>query len=77
MIKRSCYSFRNKFEPSALKVSYSKNYCECCSVELFGEDYLSFARKSSPTTQKNLAIHFAELLFAGTCLLLWLSIGQF
>ncbi len=75
MIKPSCYSCRKKFEPSALRVSYSKNYCEGCGVGLFGEDYFLFARKPAPTIQKNLAIHFAVLLFGVACLLLWLSTG--
>ena len=76
MIKPSCYSCRKKFEPSALGISYSKNYCEGCGVGLFGEDYFSFARKPVPTIRKNLAIHFAVFLFGGACLLLWLSIGS-
>jgi len=76
MIKPSCYSCREKFEPSALRISYSKNYCEGCGVGLFGKDYFGFARKPAPTTRKNLAIHFAVFLFGGACLLLWLSIGR-
>lgn len=75
MIKPDCYSCRKKFEPSALRVSYSKNYCEGCGVGLFGEDYFRFTRKPAPTTRKNLAIHAAALLFCGACLLLWLSAG--
>lgn len=76
MIKPSCYSCRKKFEPSALRLSYSKNYCEGCGVGLFGEDYFRLARKPSPTTRKNLAVHVAVLLFGIACLLLWLSIGR-
>ncbi|PHQ27150.1 hypothetical protein CLH62_06125 [Marinobacter guineae] len=76
MIKPSCYSCRKKFEPSALRVSYSKNYCEGCGVGLFGEDYFGFTRKPAPTTQKNLAVHFAVLLFGVVCLLLWLLAGR-
>lgn len=76
MIKPSCYSCRKKFEPSALRVHYSKNYCEDCGVGLFGEDYFSFARKPAPTTQKNLAIHFAVLLFGVAGLLLWFWTGR-
>jgi len=75
MIKPSCYSCRKKFEPSALRVHYSKNYCEDCGVGLFGEDYFSFARKPAPTTRKNLVVHFTVLLLVGACLLLWLSTG--
>ncbi|TKV67988.1 hypothetical protein FDP08_07685 [Marinobacter panjinensis] len=71
MIKPGCYSCRKKFEPSALRVSYSRNYCEGCGVGLFGEDYFSFSRKPAPTIRKNLAIHFAALLFGVACLLLW------
>ena len=76
MIEPSCYSCRKRFEPSALRISYSKNYCEGCGVGLFGDDYFSFARKPAPTTRKNLTIHFAVFLFGGVCLLLWLSIGR-
>ncbi len=77
VIKPSCYSCRKKFEPSSLRVSYSKNYCEGCGVGLFGEDFFSFTGKPAPTIQKNLAIHCAVLLFGGACWLLWLSIGRF
>ncbi|MBS8240877.1 hypothetical protein DYI22_10220 [Marinobacter lipolyticus] len=76
MIRPSCYSCRKKFEPSALRVSYSKNYCEGCGVGLFGEDYFGFTRKPTPTIRKHLAIHFAVLLFTGAGLLLWLALGQ-
>lgn len=73
MIKPSCYSCRKKFEPSELRVSYSKNYCENCGgVGLFGEDYARFARKPAPSTQKNLAVHVAVLLSCIAGLLLWL-----
>ncbi|AXS82896.1 hypothetical protein D0851_07525 [Marinobacter sp. Arc7-DN-1] len=74
MIKPSCYSCRKKFEPSALRVSYSKNYCEGCGVGLFGGDYFGFPKKPAPTTQKNLAVHFAVLLLgvAGFWLWFWL-----
>ena len=75
MIKPSCYSCRKKFEPSALRVHYSKNYCEDCGVGLFGEDYFSFVRKPAPTTRKNLTVHFAVLLLVGASVLLWLSTG--
>jgi hypothetical protein len=71
MIKPSCYSCRKKFEPSALRVSYSKNYCEGCGVGLFGEDYFSFSRKPAPTARKNLAVHFAVLLCVGAGLVFW------
>jgi uncharacterized membrane protein YsdA (DUF1294 family) len=47
-----------------------------CGVGLFGEDYFGFTRKPAPTTQKNLAVHFAVLLFGVACLLLWLSTGR-
>ena len=76
MIKPSCYSCRKRFEPSALRVSYSKNYCEGCGVGLFGEDYFGFNRKPTPTARKHLAIHVAVLIVTGACLLLWVSIGQ-
>ncbi len=76
MIKPSCYSCRKRFEPSELRLSYSKNYCEGCGVGLFGEEYFSYPAKPSPTVQKNLAVHFAVLLFGGACLLLWLSTGS-
>lgn len=76
MIKPSCYSCRKKFEPSALRVSYSKNYCEGCGVGLFGEDYVSFARKPTPTTRKNLAIHCAVLLCGVAGLVLWFLSGS-
>jgi hypothetical protein len=63
MFKPSCYSCRKKFEPSALRVSYSKNYCESCGVGLFGEDYFSFPPKPAPTTRRNLVVHGAVLIF--------------
>lgn len=72
MIKPSCYSCRKRFEPSALRVSYSKNYCESCGVGLFGGDYFSFSKKPAPTTQKNLAVHFIVLFLAVAGLSLWL-----
>lgn len=75
MFKPSCYSCRKKFEPSALRVSYSKNYCEGCGVGLFGEDYFNFAPKPAPTTRKNLVVHGAVVLLASAFFLLWLSIG--
>ena len=76
VIKPSCYSCRKRFEPSALRVSYSKNYCERCGVGLFGEDYFSFDAKPAPTIRKNLAVHFAVLLFGAAGLFLWLLTGQ-
>jgi len=76
MIKPSCYSCRKKFEPSELRLSYSKNYCEGCGVGLFGEEYFRFARKPAPTTRKNLAVHIAVLVVVGGSLLLWLSVGR-
>lgn len=72
MTQPSCYSCRKKFEPSELRISYSKNYCENCGVGLFGEDYFSFARKPAPSTTKNLAVHVAVLLFGIAGVLLWL-----
>jgi len=75
VIKPSCYSCRKRFEPSELRVSYSKNYCERCGVGLFGEDYFSFTAKPAPTVQKNLAVHFAVVLFGVAGLLLWLLTG--
>ena len=74
--KPSCYSCRKKFEPSELRVSYSKNYCERCGVGLFGADYFSFNAKPAPTIRKNLAVHFAVLLFGVAGLLLWLLTGR-
>ena len=68
------YSSRKKFEPSALRVSYSKNYCEGCGVGLFGEDYFSFAPKPAPTTRKNLAVHCAVLIIGAAFFALWLSV---
>ena len=49
MIKPSCYSCRKRFEPSELRVSYSKNHCERFGVGLFGEDYFGFTAKPTPT----------------------------
>jgi len=71
MIKPSCYSCRKKFEPSALRVSYSKNYCENCGVGLFGEDYFRFPAKPDPTTGKHLAVHLTVLLVVIAGLWLW------
>lgn len=76
MIKPSCYSCRKQFEPSELRVSYSKNYCEGCGVGLFGEDYFSFTAKPGPTIRKNLAVHFIVLLFGIAGLLLWFLAGK-
>lgn len=76
MIKPSCYSCRKKFEPSELRLSYSKNYCEGCGVGLFGKDYFRFARKPAPTTRKNLAVHVAVLLSVVAGLSLWLLMGR-
>lgn len=76
MIKPSCYSCRKKFEPSELRVSYSKNYCEGCGVGLFGEDYFNFTAKPAPTIRKNLFIHFAVLFFGVSGLLLWFFTGR-
>lgn len=75
MIEPSCYSCRKRFEPSELRVSYSKNFCEHCGVGLFGEDYFSFNAKPAPTVRKNLAVHVAVVLFGGAGLLLWLLTG--
>jgi len=77
MFKPSCYSCRKKFEPSALRVSYSKNYCESCGVGLFGEDYFNFPLKPAPTTRKNLVVHVAVLMFGAVFFALWLSISGF
>lgn len=74
MIKPSCYSCRKRFEPSALRVSYSRNYCEQCGVGLFGEDYFRFARKPAPTTRKNLAVHSVVLAFGVACMLFWVQL---
>lgn len=71
MIKPSCYSCRKKFEPAALRVSYSKNYCEGCGVGLFGDNYFGFARKPAPTTRKNLTVHFMVLVITVAGLSLW------
>ena len=76
LIKPSCYSCRKRFEPSELRVSYSKNYCGRCGVGLFGEDYFSFDAKPAPSIRKNLAVHFAVLLFGAAGLFLWLLAGQ-
>ena len=76
MIKPSCYSCRKRFEPSELRVSYSKNYCERCGVGLFGDDYFGFTAKPAPTVRKNLAVHFSVLLLGGASLLLWLLTGR-
>lgn len=75
MFKPSCYSCRKKFEPSALRVSYSKNYCEGCGVGLFGEDYFSFPPKPAPTTRRNLAVHVSVLILGVAFFALWLSIS--
>ena len=76
MIKSSCYSCRKKFDPSELRLSYSKNYCEGCGVGLFGDDYFRFARKPAPTARKNLAVHVAVLLSVVAGLSLWLLMGR-
>ncbi len=76
MIKPSCYSCRKKFEPSELRVSYSKNYCEGCGIGLFGEDYYSFNAKPAPTIRKNLTVHFAVLFVVVSGLLLWFLAGR-
>ena len=61
MIKPSCDSCRKRFEPAALRLHYSKNYCEPCGVGLFGEEFFQFPEKPSPTTGTNLAVHVAVL----------------
>jgi hypothetical protein len=68
MIKPDCYSCRKKFEPSALRVSYSKSYCESCGVGLFGEDYFRFPEKPDPTFRKS-------LVCSGTFLVMLLGIA--
>jgi hypothetical protein len=75
MIRPSCYSCRKKFDPSELRLSYSKNYCEGCGVGLFGEEYFRFARKPAPTARKNLAVHVAVLLSVVAGLSLWLMLS--
>jgi hypothetical protein len=59
-----CYSCRKVFEPSALRISYSKNYCENCGVGLFGKDYFGFSKKPDPTVQKKIAVYL-KVIFAG------------
>ncbi|MET4025991.1 hypothetical protein ABIE59_001516 [Marinobacter sp. MBR-99] len=76
MIKPSCYSCRKKFEPSALRVSYSKYYCESCGVGLFGEDYFSFPPKPAPTTRRNLVVHGAVVILGAVFFLLWMSVSE-
>lgn len=76
----SCYSCRKNFEPSALKVSYSKNYCEGCGVGLFGGDYYGFSEKPDPTVQKTIAVYLKVIFFLITGLwllvfLFWLAKG--
>jgi len=63
MIKPSCYSCRQRFEPAALRLHYSKNYCERCGVGLFGEAYHRFPQKPAPTVQRNLVVHLAVIVF--------------
>jgi hypothetical protein len=70
----SCYSCRKAFEPSALRISYSKNYCEDCGVGLFGADYFGFSEKPDPTVQKKIAVYFKVVFvwITGFCLLVFL-----
>ena len=60
----SCYSCRKKFDPSALRISYSQNYCEGCGVGLFGEDYFGFSEKPDLTVQKAMAV-YSKVIFVG------------
>jgi hypothetical protein len=62
----SCYSCRKKFEPSKLRVSYSKNYCEGCGVGLFGGDYYRFSKKPDLTVQRTIAVYLKVILLWGT-----------
>ena len=70
----SCYSCRKVFEPSALRISYSKNYCEDCGVGLFGADYFGFSEKPNPTAQKKIAVYLKVIFvwITGFCLLVFL-----
>lgn len=70
----SCYSCRKVFEPSALRISYSKNYCEDCGVGLFGADYFGFSEKPNPTAQKKIAVYLNVIFVwsTGFCLLIFL-----
>jgi hypothetical protein len=70
----SCYSCREVFEPSALRISYSKNYCESCGVGLFGADYFGFSKKPNPTAKKKVAVYLKVIFVWGTgfCLLVFL-----
>jgi len=70
----SCYSCRKVFEPSELRISYSKNYCEGCGVGLFGADYFGFSKKPDPTAQKKIAVYLKVIFVwsTGFCLLFFL-----
>lgn len=63
MIKPSCYSCRKRFEPAALRLHYSKNYCERCGVGLFGDEFFNLPEKPAPTARVNLAAHLAVIVF--------------
>jgi len=71
----SCYSCRKQFEPLALRVSYSKNYCEECGVGLFGGDYFGFSEKPDLTVQKTIAVYLKVVFFWITGL--WLLVLLF
>ena len=70
----NCYSCRKAFEPSALRISYSKNYCESCGVGLFGADYFGFSKKPDPTVQKKILVYLKVIFtsVAGFSLLVFL-----
>jgi hypothetical protein len=70
----SCYSCRKVFKPSALRISYSKNYCESCGVGLFGAGYFGFSKKPDPTVQKKIAVYLKVIFasIAGFSLLVFL-----
>lgn len=70
----SCYSCRKVFAPSALRVSYSQNYCEGCGTGLFGADYFGFTEKPDPPLLKTIAV-YSKVIFVGitgVCLLVFL-----
>lgn len=74
----SCYSCRKRFEPSALRVWYSKNYCERCGKGLFGEDYYRFSEKPDLTVQKTITVYLKVIVYSVTgvgllVLLYWLA----
>ncbi|PFG08274.1 MULTISPECIES: DUF4174 domain-containing protein [unclassified Marinobacter] len=70
----SCYSCRKVFKPSALRISYSKNYCESCGVGLFGANYFGFSKKPDPTVQKKILVYLKVIVasIAGFSLLVFL-----